>query len=98
MSKPFKCTRERTETWRVLSLDVWGNARDGYEVNAAYTTTRTVKLPPSATDDEVIACLKMDGEITKPVRRRFVEVQDFGDDMIGIDYRGRPEIQLQKEE
>lgn len=29
--------RGRPETWRVLSLDVWGNPRDGFEVNNAFT-------------------------------------------------------------
>ena len=30
--------------YEVISYDVWGNARDGFEVNAAYSTGRVVEI------------------------------------------------------
>jgi hypothetical protein len=41
-------------TYRFCTYDVWGNARDGYEVNDTYRTSMTVTLPSDATDAEVI--------------------------------------------
>ena len=31
-----KRIEQKMETWEVHSLDVWGNAREGWDVNAAY--------------------------------------------------------------
>ena len=35
--------------YEVISYDVWGNVRDGFEVNAAYRTGRVVEIDPDAT-------------------------------------------------
>ena len=36
--------------YEVISYDVWGNAREGFQVNAAYSTGRVVEIDPDATD------------------------------------------------
>lgn len=36
--------------YEIISYDVWGNTRDGYEVNAAYHTGQTVDIDPQASD------------------------------------------------
>lgn len=37
-------------TYQIVSYDVWGNARDGFEVNAAYSTGRTIELSGDESD------------------------------------------------
>ena len=39
-----------TYEYKVISYDVWGNARDGFEVNQAFNTGETVHLPENASD------------------------------------------------
>jgi hypothetical protein len=36
--------------YQIISYDVWGNARDGFEVNAAYYTGKTIDIEPDASD------------------------------------------------
>lgn len=37
--------RRGRERYRVIALDVWGNARDGYEINNRYRTTTAISVP-----------------------------------------------------
>ena len=37
-------------TYEIIAYDVWGNSRDGFEVNAAYATGRTVVIDSAASD------------------------------------------------
>lgn len=39
-----------TTTYQVISYDVWGNSRDGFEVNAAYTTNTYIEVSESTSD------------------------------------------------
>lgn len=39
-----------TTTYQVISYEVWGNARDGFEVNAAYTTNNYIEVSESTSD------------------------------------------------
>jgi hypothetical protein len=39
-----------TITYQVINYDVWGNARDGFEVNAAYTTNDYIEVSESTSD------------------------------------------------
>jgi len=43
-----------TRTFEVIIYDVWGNERDGWEVNDATNTHRNVSIPDDATDREVV--------------------------------------------
>jgi hypothetical protein len=40
--------------WRWISYDVWGNSDDGYEVNAAYTTSVVYRISEDATDETIL--------------------------------------------
>jgi hypothetical protein len=40
--------------WKWISYDVWGNSDDGWEVNAAYTTSIVYRLPPEADDKTIL--------------------------------------------
>ena len=37
-------------TYDIITYDVWGNTRDGFNVNQAFRTGETVELPPNASD------------------------------------------------
>ena len=39
-----------TTTYQVITYDVWGNAREGFEVNAAYTTNNYIEVSESTSD------------------------------------------------
>ena len=36
--------------YEIITYDVWGNAKDGWEVNDAYRTGRHVRIRPDASD------------------------------------------------
>jgi hypothetical protein len=40
--------------WRWISYDVWGNETDGWEVNAAYTTSVVYRISEDATDETIL--------------------------------------------
>jgi hypothetical protein len=46
-----------TTTYQVITYDVWGNAREGFEVNAAYTTDTYIEVSESTSDRAIIAVL-----------------------------------------
>jgi hypothetical protein len=58
----------------VCSLDVWGNAKDGYEVNAAYTTSKRVEIGKDMSDTEIIKALKDQGVLAKYTQTRHIEI------------------------
>jgi len=59
----------------VHSLDVWGNRKDGYQVNDVLPSAGTVFIPENATDKEVVAALKEGGFIKKNLRASSVDVE-----------------------
>ena len=42
----------------ILALDVWGNAKDGWEINEARTTGITVDLTNDMTDAQIIKAVR----------------------------------------
>lgn len=44
--------------YNILNLDVWGNETDGFAVNAAYYSGKTVDIEDDAPDTDIIASLK----------------------------------------
>lgn len=48
-------------TYEIVDYDVWGNTRDGYEVNAAYNTGCYVDIPDNATDYQINRILGVRG-------------------------------------
>lgn len=82
------------QTWSVYSLDVWGNPREGFEVNDR-CKVGTVDIPEYAEDKGIIKAL-VDAGYLKP---RF-QFNIDGDDMfLSIDHAasGRPVLQLQRD-
>ena len=46
--------------WRWISYDVWGNQEDGWEVNAAYTTSVVYRLSEDASDEAILKTIWQD--------------------------------------
>lgn len=74
--------------YEVITLDVWGNAKDGWDVNQAFHTGRFVEIPEDASDYLInrrlgLRNIEWDGE---------PEFQLFGDDK----RNGKPRLQLHR--
>ena len=52
----------------VHQLDVWGNARDGYDVNDVYPSSGTVGVSLSMKDSQLIRHLQNEGYLTRGVK------------------------------
>ena len=47
-----------TNTYKVISHDVWGNEEDGYTVNQSFTTSHEIELADEASDKDIENALK----------------------------------------
>ena len=82
--------------YEVISYDVWGNARDGWNVNQAFYTGRFVEIPEGATNEQIVRILKDAGEIRPRIRTASVQIEgEEGYDLyISHAPTGRPEFEL----
>jgi hypothetical protein len=85
--------------WRVLSLDVWGNPEDGFEVNDRYGIGK-IELPEDYTDAQLLRVLKDAGFVRPYVTLARIEIEDDGAGLISLDQKkdGRPVFQLERED
>lgn len=90
---------------RWYSYDVWGNAKDGYEINNVFRTNEVIDIPNVVlvSDRALITYLKKIGFMKSSVRANLVEFDDSGsstkDDWftLSISYKGRPDGEFRKE-
>lgn len=87
---------EEAETWDVHSLDVWGNAKNGYEVNQAYRTGRTVRLPESASKALICELLIYQDELVGKCKD-FIIDNDSEQNIYVKDRKGKPLLKLEKQ-
>jgi hypothetical protein len=45
------------QTWAIHGLDVWGNSKDGFDVNDVYPARETIEIPSDATDKQIAGLL-----------------------------------------
>jgi len=83
-------------TYRVYSYDVWGNERDGYDVNDVYRGD-TVEINP---DKDIVSELRKAGLIKKGIRSKSIGNDgEPGYTWYVTDNRnGRPEFELRFED
>lgn len=62
--------------YEVISYDVWGNARDGYEVNQAFHTGEFVEVDPYAEHHTFFRSLKKQGAISSYAGMKVDEIGD----------------------
>lgn len=86
-------------TWKVLTLDVLGNEKDGYEVNASYYTGKEIELPAEPSDAQVRRALVEAGYLNKASQVRHLDF-DGDDQTININRKrdGRPLLTIQRED
>jgi hypothetical protein len=79
----------------VFHFDVWGNKKDGFEVNDSRRLTEVIELSDSADDSEVLRALKVVGLIVKHARVNMFEFENLGES-VGINQKdGRPLFTLE---
>lgn len=61
--------------YELIEYDVWGNRRDGFEINEKYRTGVYVNIPDEAGNVQIIRILKNAGIIKKSVRHSSVEIE-----------------------
>ena len=84
------------KSYKLISYDVWGNAKEGFDVNDAHYTGLTVELPNDATDRQIVKALKVCGYLKKTLKTKSVHIH--GDDEFAIYFddarNGKPEGEL----
>lgn len=86
-----------TVTWRVFTLDVWGNETDGFEVNDRFAAG-SISVPSGAGDEAIWSALVEAGIASGPFER--ASFDSPGDTWIGIEdaETGKPVFHLEREE
>lgn len=82
-------------SYELIEYDVWGNARDGYEVNDAFHTNQFYDIDSDWNNAQLVGELKKQGLIKKRIRAKSVEM-DGDDQVIYFSYKGKPEFELRK--
>lgn len=84
--------------YRLIDYDVWGNDKDGYEVNQAFLTNTFIDLTDKIINDDklLIKDLKKAGIIRKGIHANKIGI--LGDDItMYFEYKGRPEFELRRQ-
>lgn len=84
--------------FEVITLDVWGNEKEGYEVNNAFTSGQSFIVPENATDKLILKHVKALGYLNK--KTKFSSLVVHGENDLYIDWQKRgnnsPCLQLRR--
>jgi hypothetical protein len=90
--------------WRVYSYDVWGNAKEGFDVNDCFRTSYVCRIADDASLAAIVRALKRSGYLNKNLKTKSVDFS-YNDNICNdttIYFNsakdGRPEGELRKEE
>jgi len=83
-------------TYHVHGLDVWGNEKDGFEVNDVYPSRGTIEVCAGASNREIVLALKAAGFIKRGVRHASVEIEGEIGYTLNVNYAptAHPEYEL----
>jgi hypothetical protein len=89
---------KKINVWDIYSYDVWGNSRDGYEVNDTFKSGYEIELPEDYSDVQLLKAMKDSGFIKKTVKLSQLSIDGDGESYINIDEakNGRPFCELRK--
>jgi hypothetical protein len=77
--------------YSVLSLDVWGNAEDGWEVNQVFTTSFEIEVSEDADTREIVAALIDIGYLSPRAKGKVdVECESESEIHLSVFPDGRP--------
>lgn len=77
--------------YRIFTYDLWGNARDGWDVNDVYPGP-VVRIADARIDAKVARALRAAGVIGRHVRTASLDMD--GDETVYVMRRGRPVCEL----
>jgi len=86
--------------WRWYEYDVWGNKKDGYDVNNVFRTAEVIDIPEIVlnSDKAIITYLRNIGFFKKGVRSRDIEFGEMTyENTLDIEYKGKPVGELRRE-
>ena len=83
--------------YKCYDYDVWGNRKDGFEVNNIFETCETYELNHNWNDRGILQSLKRQGCIKRNIRISDVEIDGEMEYTLYFSYRGRPEFELRRE-
>jgi len=91
-------------TYEILSYDVWGNEKDGFEVNDTHRTGYTCRIPENADNAAIVRALKRCGWLKKTLKTKSVDFS-YNDAIMRDEWtpiyfndarNGRPEGELRR--
>jgi hypothetical protein len=94
----------KTIPFQVLTYDLWGNRKDGWEINDYYPHS-DIEIPETILQENnqiLLTWLKRHGPIEKTARRKAWDVNDNSQDYkdgnleIYFEYRGKPSFMLRQ--
>lgn len=73
-------------TWEIRTYDVWGNAKDGYEVNDSFRAGKVtirckIKVNNPGTPQEFLSAYPSDSQIRRALNLRRFKLETDGDDL-----------------
>lgn len=85
------------EEWHILSLDVWGNAEDGYEVNDV-RKVHEIFIPDNIGGDYIVPMLRRSNLLSDDHLDKDYDVRWDSEGFIELNRSsdGRPLLQIQK--
>jgi hypothetical protein len=86
--------------WRWYEYDVWGNKKDGYEVNQVFRTAQIFDLSEESlnSDKKIIDYLRKEEFIKKGVLGKQIKLGgDPYEDLITLEYKGKPVGEFRRE-
>jgi len=67
-------TGAKRQEYQWYDYDVWGNAKDGYDVNNVFRTPAFVTLAENATDAQIVASLRKAGILKARTQTKRVQI------------------------
>lgn len=82
--------------YRMYVYDVWGNARDGYEINNLFRTETIIGVEMGIDDGALVKRLKEEKLIRKGIHKSSIEFESDGE-VLYVIYKGKPVFELERE-
>ena len=80
----------------VNDFDVWGNAKDGWDINDCRIEEENIMINDFATDKEIVTMLKDKGYLTTNDMRK-ITVEEYGTDIMIYERKGmKPLYELRR--
>lgn len=83
--------------WRWYEYDVWGNKKDGYDVNQVFRTSEIFEFTDNIDDAKsLLRYLRKVGWLKKGVRSKLLDI-DWHEHEFYIMYKGKPVGEFRRE-